>query len=227
MAVGRIKKSVHDPLLRIRSDGLVGRGRRSWGRARSPCCPWGELRAIDHRRIVIDVAAIGTGVRTAAVAASAARVVAAVVAGIPAVGRIAVEVAPITFAAIRAAPAIRGEQGEQATQRPAIPRTSVAAVAARIGTGIGARIAAGRATATAHVAARLGASTAASIVAVGNHRSPRGAGCAIRRPAGRTATITALIATATVAVARTIAEDRLTQAAAAAGRQHSRKQTEK
>ena len=173
--------------------------------------------------------AVNTTVGTAAIVASAACVVAVVIAGIRAVRRVAVEVAPIALAAARSAPSVWREQGKQATQRAAMPTTTVAAAAARIAAGV-----AGGASCPAAWSGNIAVDV---LVAVGNHSSARRR---IHRRTNRTAcwsaggatTVIAFVATvsgaaATLAAARMIAEDGLIQTTAGAGCQHSRKQTEK
>ena len=152
-------------------------GRLFLSRGHYPIRLWRDLLFLTHRFAAVDVAVVSEAsiAGAAAVAASAAGMIAAVVARIFAVGRIAVEVAPVAFAAAWSAPAVRRKQGKQATQRTAMPGPGVAAVAARIGAGIAAGVAAGRTTAACRLCGMACAIALASLVAIGNDRTTRSA----------------------------------------------------
>lgn len=212
---------------------------RSWGRNNGTVRLRNDVLSA-HRRVVVTTAADGatavfiehtaaiirsavaatasTATHAAAAAtalAPAARVVAVTIARVPKIRRIAVEVAPITFAAISAPPCTGHKQGEYATQRSAMPATTAGALTARIA----ARIAAGAASSARSSTARPATDGVAARVTVTiGYRSP---GCAnhctnrtMRRPAcwatAFAATVVGIGGTALAAgEAWAIAEDRL------------------
>ena len=78
------------------------------GPFRRRCSPWKRARRHRYGRdgaATVSIEAAGTAViSAAATAASAARIIAVAVARVPAIGRVVVVIAPVPFAAIRAAP---------------------------------------------------------------------------------------------------------------------------
>jgi hypothetical protein len=193
-----------------------------------------------------DVSAVAGGLTISAAAATAtfaARIVAVTVAWIPTVGRVAVKVTPVAFAARRAAPVAAHKQGEHAAQRTAMPSAPTGAAAARICAGVGARIAARAARAALAASAALAAATSqrssawpatfriAGRGAVAARASARNS---TRRRANRTSRRparwpTAFIALATSRRRTTVsahgagapAEDRLEQPTAGIGQEHT------
>jgi hypothetical protein len=213
--------------------GLVRRSRRllSWN------CLWFKLAFLGHGHAILvltdGIANVsrGTSATSTSTAVPTAAVVAVAIARIVTIGRIAVEVAPIARAATtRTTPIVRRHQGKQATQRSAMPSTATTARAAGIATGV--------AIAAVCRAARFAARNVAIIVAIGNHgpscrgicRANRTAGLSAGRTASLVASFAARARIATTAgtrTARTVAEDRLEQTTAGAGRHHAHEQTEK
>jgi hypothetical protein len=208
--------------------GLV----RRWSRRRS----WDNygFRLINdvpiRHRWITDSAVVHPTTATATSAATG--VITAVVAGVPAVGRITVEIAPVAFAATSSAPRSGHEQGEHATERSAMPTPVIAAGTAGVGTRIAAR--------TATVAIRPttwspDGRAAVTTAVVTGHRAPRGTTWRPNRSLhGPTCRSTAIIARRarirrrTTAAGRTgtIAKDRLQKSATGVGRQQATQQTE-
>lgn len=142
--------------------------------------------------VLVEHTAVVSAATTATTSASATREIALAVARIPAIRRIAVEVAPVAFATIATTPSSRGKYGKDTAQRPAMPSSAVAARAARIGTRIAAGTAAG---ATARTAA---ADVATRIAVVAGYRTPGRVGRSPHRtphwPTGCTSWPTAIAA---------------------------------
>ena len=139
------------------------------------------------------------------------------------------EVAPVTLPTAAAAPRAGREQGEEATQRAAIPRTA-AAVAARMAQGSQPQSPPGRTAATTRTTARRCTAAVAPIVATTCRATGARAAAWTTRlpttgPAAVVAPAPAIATTTAIAAARTTAAGRLATTAATAGGQHCREQT--
>ncbi len=140
------------------------------------------IDVLERSRVPVAIPARwASAVGIAAAGISAAGVVARAVAGVPAVRRIAVEIAPVLLAATRTAPGARHEQSKNATEWSAMPAASVAAIAAWITTGI-ARSATVAGDSSISSSA-IGAAIVGSVCASGRHAG---------RTAGRPTTVVAI-----------------------------------
>ena len=209
------------------------RASRFWGRSHDPICLRDEFALLTHRHAVVHLAGgVAAGVRprnrrncgTRRPCSCRSRRTD------PTIGRIAVEVAPVAFAATWTAPSARRQQGKQATQRPAMPNTAAGASAA----GIGARIATA-AIRSCRMACRTAASQPSSQSATTARRGAENVAARTGRRAGpQTGPQPSSHASPHEQGPQPprephglIAEDRLEQTAAGAGRHHAHKQTEK
>lgn len=187
--------------------GLVRLRCGSWGRP-NHTIGLGNDFAFGHRHAVVHTAAALTtsvvahlgrrSVAAAAIATSATvtGVVAAAIARVAILVWVAVEVAPVPFAATRAAPGAGRKQGEEATQRAAVPRAPVTAAAAGISTGVATAVAARATAARDRPSAGPATGCFARHIAIGIRASTRRDVCPANRapPASRSTVIVAITA---------------------------------
>jgi hypothetical protein len=230
----RLGRRVHVPIgrnasIRFRDDILL--------RDRSHIAAGVALRGAV---VVIAILAAVGAASAAAATARAAGVIAVAVAGVPEIGRIAVEVTPVALTATRPTPAVGSKQGEQVGKRTAIPdaaaaAASVAAAAAAVVAGAARRaaiVATGRCAwcagsawpASGHP---TGAATVVAAVAA-NLGPARATATSVDRSAARSTTHVAAIVTAIVtALAAGAVVTGLEEAATGVSGQNRAKQTEK